>query len=129
MATCSSPTLTLADTHTVSTTVTAARSGGGTVPISDADLLAAMHTTLEDSTGHALGEVDWDFALQDSSVGFLQGGGTLTLTYHITVTDSSGASSTQDVTVTILGTNHPVEITSGPEAAAVTELADTTGSS
>jgi hypothetical protein len=34
----------------------------------------------------------------------------------------------QDVTITILGTNHPVVITSGPEPAAVAELADVTGS-
>ncbi len=30
--------------------------------------------------------------------------------------------------MTILGTNHPVVITSGPESASVSELADTTGS-
>src|SRR5262245_9457723 len=118
----------LADSHTASTTVTATRSGGGTVPLSDAELLAAMHTTLEDSTGHVLGEVDWDFALQDSAVGFLSGGETLTLTYQISVTDPSGGSSTQTVTVTILGTNEPVQITSGPESASLSELADTTGS-
>jgi len=118
----------LSDDHTVSTTVTAARSGGGAVPLSNADLLAALSTTLEDSTGHVIGEVDWDFALPNSSVNFLSGGETLTLTYDINVTDPSNATATQVVTITILGTNHPVVITSGPESASLAEQSDTTGS-
>jgi VCBS repeat-containing protein len=118
----------LSDAHTVSTTVSAARSGGGAIPLSNAALLAAFGTSLEDSTGHALGEVDWNFALSNAASSFLAAGETLTLTYHVTVTDPAGGTGTQDVTVTILGTNHPVVITSGPESAAATELADTTGS-
>jgi VCBS repeat-containing protein len=118
----------LTDTHTVSTTVSAARSGGGAIPLTEAQLLAAFSTSLEDSTGHVLGEVDWDFALQNSTASFLSGGETLTLTYHVTVRDPSGATDTQDVTVTIVGSNHPVVITSGAESASVSELADTTGS-
>lgn len=105
----------LSDTHAVSTTVTATRSGGGAIPISNADLLAALSTTLEDSTGHLLGEVDWDFALSNSAASFLSAGELLTLTYNIKVTDPAGGSDTQVVTVTVLGTNHPVAITSDPE--------------
>jgi VCBS repeat-containing protein len=118
----------LSDTHAVSTTVSAARSGGGAIPLTNAQLLALFSTSLEDSTGHVLGEVDWNFAMQNSASSFLAGGETLTLTYHVSVTDPSGGTDTQDVTVTILGTNHPVVITSGAESASVTELADTTGS-
>jgi VCBS repeat-containing protein len=118
----------LSDTHTVSTTVSGTRSGGGAIPLTDAQLLAAFATSLEDSTGHVLGEVDWNFAMQNTASSFLAGGETLTLTYHVSVTDPSGATDTQDVTVTILGTNHPVVISSGPESASVSELADTTGS-
>ena len=118
----------LSDTHTVSTTVSAARSGGGAIPISNADLLAALSTPLEDSTGHLLGEVDWNFALSNSAASFLGAGETLTLNYNITVTDPAHATATQTVTVTILGTNHPVVITSGPESASLSEQADTTGS-
>jgi VCBS repeat-containing protein len=119
----------LSDTHTVSTAVTAVRSSGGPIPLSNADLLAALSTPLEDSTGHIFGEVDWNFSLANNSVSFLSGGETLTLTYDITVTDPAFASTTQTVTVTITGTNHPVVMTSGPESASLTELADTTGSS
>jgi VCBS repeat-containing protein len=118
----------LSDTHTVSTTVSATRSGGGGVPLTNAQMLAAFSTSLEDSTGHVLGEVDWNFAMQNATSSFLAGGETLTLTYHVTVRDPSGATDTQDVTVTILGTNHPVVITSDAESASVSELADTTGS-
>jgi VCBS repeat-containing protein len=117
----------LSDTHTVSTTVSAATSSGGAIPISTADLLAALTTTLEDSTGHVLGEIDWDFALANDAASFLGAGETLTLTYHITVADPAGGSATQTATVTILGTNHPVVITSGPESTSLSEQADTTG--
>ena len=70
----------LSDTHTVSTTVTATRSGGGTVPISDADLIAAMGAAIDpNSTSQLLGEVNWSFALPNSAVDFLAKGETLTL--------------------------------------------------
>ena len=118
----------LSDTHTVSTTVSATRSGGGAIPLTNAQMLAAFSTSLEDSTGHVLGEVDWNFALSNSASSFLGGGETLTLVYHVKVQDPSGATDTEDVTITILGTNHPVAITSGPESASASELADTTGS-
>src|SRR3954470_8486536 len=118
----------LSDSHAVSTTVSASRSGGGAVPLTDAQLLAAFTTTLEDSTHHVLGEVDWDFALQNSAASFLSGGKALTLTFHARVTDPAGGSATQDVTVTIVGNNHPVTITSGAQSAEAFEQADTTGS-
>jgi VCBS repeat-containing protein len=119
----------LSDTHTVATTVTAARSGGGAIPLTNAQLLAAFSTALTpDSTGHLIGDVDWHFALNNSASSFLAAGETLTLTYHLAVTDPSLASDSQDVTITILGTNHPVVITSGPESASASELAGTTGS-
>ncbi|MCA6121872.1 VCBS domain-containing protein [Bradyrhizobium sp. WSM 1704] len=119
----------LFDTHTVSTTVSATRSGGGAIPLDNAALLAAFMTSLTpDSTGHLLGDVSWNFALPNAEASFLGGGETLTLVYHVTIQDPSGATDTQDVTITILGTNHPVVITSGPESSTVSELADTTGS-
>src|ERR1700754_1207888 len=119
----------LSDAHTVSPTVTAARSGGGAIPLTNAQLLAAFGTSLTpDSTGHLIGDVDWNFMLNNNAASFLQAGETLTLTYHVKIQDGSLASDTQDVTITILGTNHAVVITSGPESASVTELADTTGS-
>ncbi|EJN14017.1 VCBS repeat-containing protein [Bradyrhizobium sp. YR681] len=119
----------LADAHTVSTTVTATRSGGGAIPLTNAQLLAAFGTSLQDSTGHLIGEVDWNFAFPNASANFLNGGETLKLVYHVAVDDGHGGSTTQDVTITILGTNHPVVITSGPESSTVVEQDATTGSS
>jgi VCBS repeat-containing protein len=121
--------LDLSDTHTVSTSVVSAtRSSGAPLPISNAALLAALGTTLEDSTGHALGDVDWNFAIPNSEISFLGNGETLTVVYDVNVTDPSGAAATQTVTVTILGTNNAPVITSGPESASLSEQADTTGS-
>lgn len=119
----------LSDTHTVSTTVTATRSGGGSIPLTNAALLADFMTSLTpDSTGHLIGDVGWHFTMSNAATNFLSGGETLTLVYHVTVKDPSGATDTQDVTITILGTNHPVVITSGPESSTVSEQDNTTGS-
>ncbi|MEA2834242.1 MAG: hypothetical protein QOG66_2444 [Methylobacteriaceae bacterium] len=119
----------LSDTHTVSTSVVSAtRSSGQPVPLTNAQLAAALATSLEDSTGHALGEVDWDFTAPNSEISFLGNGETLTVVYDVNVTDPSGATATQTVTVTILGTNSAPVITSGPESASLSEFPDTTGS-
>jgi VCBS repeat-containing protein len=119
----------LADGHTVSTSVTASRSGGGAVPLTEAELLAALSTAVSpDSTSHLLGEVDWAFALDNNDVAFLNSGETLILTYTLTLTDDAGGTDTQTVTITILGTNDAVVVTSGPGAASLAEFADLTGS-
>jgi len=118
----------LSDSHSVTTSVSASLSGGGSVSIPNSVLLAAFSTTMTDSTGHVLGDVGWDFALPNSLASSIPGGQTLTLTYQVLLTDSAGATATQSVTITILGTNHPVVVTSGPESATLSELADTTGS-
>jgi VCBS repeat-containing protein len=106
-----------AATESVSTTVTASRSGGGAVPLSNATLLAALTTSLEEyNNGGVRNEIDWNFSLPQDAVSFLAAGETLTLTYDISVTDSSGATATQAVTVTVLGVAQPVVITSGTES-------------
>lgn len=118
----------LSDSHSVATSVSASLSGGGSISIPNSVLLSAFSRTMTDSTGHVLGDVSWDFALPNSLASAIPGGETLTLTYQVLLTDSAGATTTQNVTITILGTNHPVVITSGPESSTLSELADTTGS-
>jgi VCBS repeat-containing protein len=118
----------LHDTHTVSTSVTPSLSGGGSIGLTNAQLLALFTTVEHDSTGHVIGDVNWNFAMPNSEAGAIPGGQTLTLDYKVTVQDPFGATATQDVFVTILGTNHPVVITSGPESSTVAEQANTTGS-
>ena len=93
----------LSDSHTVSTTVVATLSTGGAVPISNADLLAAFQTSVDDSTGHLLGEVDWNFAIDNDAIGFLDEGETLTLTYTVKIDDGAGGFDTQTVTIKING--------------------------
>jgi VCBS repeat-containing protein len=114
----------------LSTTVTASRSGGGSVPLTNAEMLAALTTTIDEyNNGTVRGEIDWDFAMPESEVNFLAAGETLTLTYDIILTDpATNGTASQTVTVTILGVNHPPVFTSGPETGSVAELADTTGS-
>ena len=118
------------DTHTVAVSLDAASwSAGGSVPgATQADLAAAVTTTLHDSTGTGTGSVDWDFAIADQDLDFLADGETLTIDYTVTVSDAS-TSANQTVSVTITGANDAVAMTSGPDSASVAEQTDTTGSS
>src|SRR5262249_55055560 len=75
-------------------------------------LNAALSAKLaSDSTGTGTGSVTWTLADLPAYVAdFIPKGETLTLTYEVTVTDSQGATSTQDVTVTITGTEPAAEV-------------------
>ena len=77
------------DTHTVAVALDSATwSAGGSVPgATQADLAAAVTTTLHDSTGTGTGSVDWDFAIADQDLDFLADGETLTIDYTVTVSD------------------------------------------
>src|SRR5262249_58229947 len=56
-----------------------------------------------------------------NALDFLAAGQTLTITYNVTVTDDSGVSSTQQVTITVIGTNDVPVITFAAQTGAVTE--------
>jgi len=118
------------DTHTVATSlVSDTWSGGSSIPAAtQADLAAALSTTLHDSTGTGSGSIDWNFGLQDKDFDFLAAGETLTVNYNVSVSDAS-TTSTQTVSVIVTGANDAPVITSGPEAGSVAELPNTTGSS
>jgi large repetitive protein len=72
-----------------------------------------------DEAGHA----GWTYAVADSHLDFLAEGETLTVTYAINVRDDSGTandtSATQQITITISGTNDVPTITAGPATAPV----------
>ena len=53
----------------------------------------------------ANGSVTWTFAVQDSALDFLKAGEQLTQTYLVNVSDGNGGTATQEVTVTLTGTN------------------------
>ena len=120
----------ISSTHTVSTSVAFETwSGGSNIPAATlTDLANALATTLNDSTGTGSGSVDWTFSIPDKDLDFLGQGETLTAVYEVEVSNG-GASADQLVTITAVGANDPVTITSGAESGTVAELASTTGSS
>ncbi|HTQ84019.1 MAG TPA: VCBS domain-containing protein [Pseudolabrys sp.] len=97
----------LNDTHTVAKSLASVVwSGGATLPSGLSTMLgAALSTTLLDSTGSGSGGVAFTFSAPDKTFDFLAAGQTLVVTYNVTVTDNHGASSTQPLTITILGTD------------------------
>ena len=77
--------------------------------------LTALINKGDDSIGTGKGIIDWTFATPKAfNADIVPKGDTLTLTYDVTVTDSSGAdnatSKLQTVTVTITGTDHPAVV-------------------
>ncbi|MDO9460247.1 MAG: VCBS domain-containing protein, partial [Alphaproteobacteria bacterium] len=68
------------------------------------------------------GQVSWSFTVADDDpvLQSLANGQTLMQVYTITITDNNGAVATQDVTVTLAGTNDPIIITGEDLVGAVT---------
>lgn len=96
----------LNDTHTVAASLqSVVLSGGGALPAGLEDLLedAVAASVLNPSTGEGAGDVQWDFALANSEVQFLDEGETLTATYEVSVIDNNGALATQTVTINVTG--------------------------
>jgi VCBS repeat-containing protein len=120
---------TSSDTHTVSNSLVSSNwSGGTTLPSGlDAVLASALTTSLTgDSTASGSGSVAFTFSAADSAFDFLAAGQSLTVIYNVTVTDNTGASSTQQARITII--NGPPALApdnSGPHT--ITELAGKTG--
>jgi VCBS repeat-containing protein len=100
----------LSDTHQASASApTFAWSGGALTAAQRAALAAASTLTLSetDSTGSGAGSIAFSYSAADKTFDFLAFGQTLTITYNVTVTDNQGASSTQPVTITVIGTDKP----------------------
>ena len=77
------------------------------------------------ASGATVGTINWDFdssnPVTDEMFDYLAAGEHLTLTYVVTVTDSSGGTDTQNVVVTINGTNDTPDIVVVEVTGAVTE--------
>src|SRR5262249_13414688 len=99
----------LTDTHTVSASAPTFVWSGGTLTAAQQAALTAASTftpTLtHDATGGSTGIVGWTFSVSDNAVDFLAAGQTLTQTYTVKVADNNGGFTTQDVTITITGTD------------------------
>jgi fibronectin-binding autotransporter adhesin len=95
----------LTDTHTVAVQLLTT----GLPPLPQAIFEKALTASIAaDSTGTGLGTINWKLAdLPVYLADFIPAGHTITLTYAVTVADSQGATSTQDITVSITGNDAP----------------------
>jgi len=89
-------------------------------PVDDALGTFAL-TSVSEVAGAANGQVGWNYTLNDSSANYLAAGETKTETYAVTVNDGHGSTKTENVVITITGTNDDVMITSDPQVGSVVE--------
>ncbi|SFJ80520.1 VCBS domain-containing protein, partial [Bradyrhizobium sp. Gha] len=121
----------LSDAHTVSQGVPSFIWSGGSLTAGQISALtnaSSLALTKTDSTGSGAGSVAWSYNAQDKTFDFLAAGQTLTATYAVSIDDGHGGTTSQNVVVTITGTNDVPVITSGAQTGAITELAGQLGS-
>jgi VCBS repeat-containing protein len=115
---------------------TATLQDSGTITFADVDLIDTHDASFVPQAGGYLGtfalaavdqggnSVGWTFAVDDSALDFLAAGETLVQTYTVTVDDKNGGAATQDVVITLTGTNDTPTISSSAQTGAATEIAD-----
>ncbi|MET3843465.1 VCBS domain-containing protein [Bradyrhizobium sp. OAE829] len=81
---------------------------------------------VSEAANAANGSVGWSYALNNSASQYLADGQSVTETYTVTVNDGHGSTTTQNVVVTITGSNDVVSVTSGVQSGTVVEDALTT---
>ncbi|MCZ4292390.1 VCBS domain-containing protein, partial [Hoeflea alexandrii] len=74
--------------------------------------------------GDGSGEIAWTYDATNAAIDFLGENDQLVLTFTVTVDDQNGGTASQDVTITINGTNDAPVITSGVQSGTVDEQAD-----
>ena len=70
------------------------------------------------------GSVGWTYSATNGEIDFLGAGETVELTFTVTVDDNNGGTDTQDVMITITGTNDVPIIDSAAQSGSITETAD-----
>ncbi|EJM46898.1 VCBS repeat-containing protein, partial [Pseudomonas sp. GM33] len=129
-------------TEDAATTASATDSltASGTIVFTDVDLSDTHMATFTPVAGNAThlgtfvlspvseaanaadGSVQWTYNLSNVAAQYLAQGQTVTETYVVTISDGHGSSATQNVTITITGTNDGPTVTAAEvESAAVTE--------
>ncbi|PBJ01930.1 S-layer family protein [Pseudomonas sp. ACN5] len=112
----------------------------GTIVFNDVDLSDTHMATFAPAAGNAThlgtfvlspvseaanaanGSVQWTYNLSNGAAQYLAQGQTVTETYLVTISDGHGSSATQNVTITITGTNDGPTVTAAEvESGAVTE--------
>src|SRR5581483_8950856 len=76
------------------------------------------------STSDGSGTIGWHYNIDDSALDFLGANDQVTLTYTVQVDDGNGGTASQDVTITVQGTEDTPTITPATQSGAVTEDAD-----
>jgi VCBS repeat-containing protein len=125
-----SGTLTVTDPDTTDTVDTSAAVAvsGNQGSLSNSDLLAMFHITggtdndLAANTGDA-NNLSWSFDSGSEAFDFLAEGQVLTLTYTLTSVDGHGGTDSQDVTITITGTNDAPELSASVTSGTYTDTA------
>ena len=67
------------------------------------------------------GTINWDYTIADTDLDFLATGETVTVVFTITIDDGNGGTNTQDVTISITGSNDAPVITPVDVAGTITE--------
>lgn len=75
----------------------------------------------DDGAGDGAGSVTWDFNIDNAAIQYLAAGETLTQTYSVVVSDGQGGSVSQQVTVTITGTNDVPTVSAAVSSGALFE--------
>ncbi|WLG43675.1 VCBS domain-containing protein [Pseudomonas sp. FP1740] len=94
----------LSDTHTASFVA----AGGNTTALGNFSLASVI-----EAANAANGTVNWTYTVNNAAAQYLAQGQTATETYVVTLNDGHGSSTTQNVVITLTGTNDQVHITSG----------------
>uniref|UniRef100_UPI00048148A7 beta strand repeat-containing protein n=1 Tax=Mesorhizobium sp. WSM3224 TaxID=1040986 RepID=UPI00048148A7 len=111
----------LTDSHTVNASFVSSTNAGG---VQLGSLIAAK---TQDTSGGTGGTGTWNYSVNNSAIQFLAAGQTIQETYQVTVADNHSGSTSQNVVVTITGTNDaPVIDLNGPSPGSTT-LNYTTG--
>lgn len=112
------------DTHAA--TLTGVNVTGDTNGQPNTSTLESLLTlgALTEETGGAPGSVAWDFAVPNGDFAYLGLGETATLNYIVQIANNTGGSVTQDIAITITGTNDVPVIVPGSTTvtAAITDL-------
>ena len=109
----------LIDVHSASVAAAAGNTLGGTL---------TMGTASEDA-GTEAGAIGWTYSVDNSAVQYLGAGETAAETFTVSISDGHGGSVSQDVVVTVTGTNDDPTIEATAQAGSVTEDSLPTGAS
>ncbi|MCP3670269.1 MAG: hypothetical protein GY814_07525, partial [Gammaproteobacteria bacterium] len=108
----------ITDEHTASITATVAKDIDGNVTANPVGTLTL------DPVNNTADSIAWTFDVDNSEIDYLAAGESLTQVYTVEVDDGNNGTVTQDVTITIDGTNDAPTITSVAQTGTVTETAD-----